>query len=216
MKKINFHIISLFPEVFQVYFNSSIIGRAQTKGIIKINYYQLRDFLNTDKDRLDGRPYGGGPGMVIKAPVVIKAVRQIIGRKKKVKVIFLDPRGYQFDDEIAENWSESFQHLVLVAGRYEGIDARAAEILTADKVSIGSYILSGGELPAMVVVDAVARRLPGVLGSGDSLEDTRPAGSAIYTRPEIIKDKGKHYSVPAVLKSGHHQKINQWKKKTNK
>ncbi|HEY4517770.1 MAG TPA: tRNA (guanosine(37)-N1)-methyltransferase TrmD [Candidatus Paceibacterota bacterium] len=232
MKKkpaIHFHIVTLFPEAMQGYFNSSIIGRAVKDGIIKVSYYNPRDYTKDKWRRIDRRPYGGGPGMVIEAEPVVKAAEaalrkitkgklydisySLLASRLKTKIIFFSAGGKQFTNKNARAYARGMEHLILIAGHYEGIDVRAQKILKAESVSVGPYVLSGGEAPALVVADAVARQIPGVLGTFESLEEERVASSDVYTRPEVLVYKGKKYRVPKILLSGHHAKIESWKRK---
>jgi tRNA (guanine37-N1)-methyltransferase len=141
-----------------------------------------------------------------------------LGRKdrKKVKILFFEPNGAQFSNTRAEAIVHEFSHIILICGRYEGIDARVKKILKAESCTIGPYVLTGGELPAMVVIDAIARRVKGVLGSDESVEENRISSSEVYTRPEILLWKGKRYEVPKVLLGGNHKEIEAWKQKSNK
>ncbi|MEK7514566.1 MAG: tRNA (guanosine(37)-N1)-methyltransferase TrmD [Patescibacteria group bacterium] len=208
----NFHVVTLFPEAFSSYLGESIISRAQEDRKVKIKFYNPRDFADDKWRRVDQKPYGGGPGMVMQALPVLKAVAKAQG-KKKAKIIFLSPRGKQFTNADADSLAKFKGDIILISGRYEGIDARVTKILKPQEYSIGPYVLTGGELPAMVIIDAVARRLPGVLGNEGSIEETRTASSDVYTRPETIVYKGKKHSVPKVLLSGHHKNIEAWRKK---
>jgi len=218
----HFHVITLFPEVCQAYTDASIIARAQktnkgkgakTRGRkITINYYNPRDFSKNKHQKVDDRPYGGGPGMVLAAPPLLAAWQKAVGRKRnqnKVKTIILSPRGQPFTNQLAKRYAAKYNHLVLVSGRYEGIDTRVQKALKADLLQVGECVLTGGELPALYVVDAVARHVPGVLGEARSLEDARVTTGETYTRPESITFKNKKLSVPQVFLSGHHAKINQ-------
>lgn len=211
---LHFHIITLFPEAFESYFGSSMLKRAQADKKIKISLYNPRDFTKNKHHRVDQRPYGGGPGMVLEAEPVLKAIEKAKGRKKKVKVIFFSPSGKEFDTSYAKKLSRNYTDIILIAGHYEGVDERVAKIARAEKVSIGPYVLTGGELPAMIITDAVSRFVPGVLGKYESLEDERISSSEVYTRPEVLKWKGKNYKVPKVLLSGDHKKIEEWKKES--
>lgn len=207
-----FHIITLFPNSFDSYINESIIARAVKTGKIKIKFYNPRDFTKDKHKRVDQKPYGGGPGMVLEAEAILKAVDKAVGRKnKKIKVIFLAPNGKQFDNTYAKKLSQKYKDIVIISGRYEGIDARVIKILKAEVITVGPFILTGGELPAMIILDAVARQIKGVLGNEDSIEEKRIASSDVYTRPEVLKYKGKNYRVPKVLLSGDHKKINEWR-----
>ncbi|MDP3725801.1 MAG: tRNA (guanosine(37)-N1)-methyltransferase TrmD [bacterium] len=209
---ITFHIISLFTDSFS-YLNQSMLGRAIKRGKIKIKIYNLRDFANDKHKTTDDKPYGGGPGMVLKAEPIIKAVQKIKKNKKRVKIIALSADGDMFTNTHARTLAKNSTHIVLIAGHYEGVDARVAKILKAEKISVGQYIVTGGELPAMIVVDAVARQIPGVLGTLESIEEKRIASPEVYTRPEILVYKKKKYRVPKVLLSGNHKKIEEWRAK---
>lgn len=208
----NFHIITLFPEMFNSYMNGSILGRAIEDKKIKIKFYNPRDFTKDKNRRIDRKPYGGGPGMVIEAMPIIKAVEKAKSKKKKVKIIFLSPSGTQFDNNYAKKKAKKYSDIIIISGRYEGVDARVKKAFKMEDVSIGNYVLTGGELPAMVIIDCVSRQIEGVLGDFNSLEDSRVASSEVYTRPETIEYKGKKYRVPKVLLSGDHKKIDEWKK----
>lgn len=207
----NFHIVTLFPEVCKAYTDASLLGRAKKNKKVKVSYYNPRDFTRSKSRSVDDRPYGGGPGMVLEAESVLRAAEKAIGRKKKVKVLIMSPRGKSFDQAYAKRLAKNYKDVVLISGRYEGIDARVKKILKAEEVSVGNYVLTGGELPALTVVDAVSRNISGVLGKGESLEDTRVASGEMYTRPEVFTWKGKKYRVPKVLVSGDHKKIEQWR-----
>ena len=163
--------------------------------------------------RVDQRPYGGGPGMVLEAESVLKAAAKAIGRKRDVEVVFFSPGGKQFEQKDAVRIAKKAKHVVFLCGHYEGIDARAVKILNAKPVSVGPYVLTGGELPAALVADAVTRNIKGVLGNAESLEDSRIASPEVYTRPEVLEWKRKKYRVPKVLVSGHHKNIEEWRKK---
>ena len=208
----NFHIITLFPEMFGSYLKGSILGRAIEDKKIKIKFYNPRDFTKDRNRRIDRKPYGGGPGMVIEAMPVIKAIEKAKGGKKKVKIIFLSPSGAQFDNNYAKKAAKNYSDIIIICGRYEGVDARVKKAFKMEDVSIGNYVLTGGELPAMAIVDCVSRQIEGVLGDFDSLEDSRVASSDVYTRPDVIEHKGKKYRVPKVLLSGDHKKIEEWKR----
>lgn len=209
----NFHVITLFPEICQTYTDASVLGRAQKtdkgKGAkvrgkkISVNYYNPRDFTTDKHNKADDRPYGGGPGMVMKAEPILKAWEKAVGRKKaKIKTLIMSPRGMKFDQAMAKGLAGKYEHVVLISGRYEGIDARVKQILKADEVSVGDYVLTGGELPALTIIDAVAREIPGVLGTFESLEDQRISSGEMYTRPEILIHKKTKYQVPEVFLNG--------------
>ncbi len=209
-----FHVITLFPETIRPYVDDSILGRAQEKKIIAVKYYNPRDFTKDKHHRVDRRPYAGGPGMVLEAEPFLKAAMKAKGKKtKRVKTVFFATDGKQFTNVMARNWAKKYDDIIFLAGRYEGIDARAPKILKAEKISVGPFVLTGGELPAMIVIDALARQIPGVLGSFESVEEERTASPDVYTRPEVLEWKKKKYRVPKVLLSGDHKKIEAWKLK---
>lgn len=210
---LHFHVITLFPNTIKAYAEESIVGRAQGKKKVKVSIYNPRDFTKDKHKKVDDRPYGGGPGMVLKAEPILKAVAKAVGRKKKVKIIFFSPGGKQFDAHYAKRLSKYHKDLVLIAGHYEGVDARVQKILRAEAISVGPYVLTGGELPSMVVIDTVARYISGVLGCDMSLEEKRIASKEVYTRPPIFQHKGKAYRVPKILLSGHHKKLDEWRAK---
>ena len=206
-----FHIITIFPESFDSYLSESILARAIKNKKIQIKFYNPRDF--TKDRRVDYKPYGGGPGMVMKAEPVIKATKKAIGRKKSVKVLFLSPGGKLFDNVMARKLSCDYKDIVIICGNYEGIDVRVKKVFRAQEISIGDYVLTGGALPAMILIDVISRQVEGVLNKIESLEENRVSSSEVYTRPEVIKYKNKNYKVPKVLLSGHHKKIEEWKQK---
>lgn len=216
---IHFHIITLFPESIEPYLTSSILGRAIEKKLIKISYYDPKKYAVGKHKRVDQRPYGGGPGMVLEPTAVLgaaeKALKTITKRqetKKKPEILFFATDGEQFSEEMAKKLARK-KDILLICGRYEGVDARVPKILKAKPVSVGPYVLTGGELPAASVIDAVARFIPGVLGKIESLERNRVSSPEVYTRPDVLTWKKKKYKVPKVLKSGHHANINKWKQK---
>ncbi|MBI2613008.1 tRNA (guanosine(37)-N1)-methyltransferase TrmD [Candidatus Kaiserbacteria bacterium] len=212
----HFHIITLFPDSIEPYLKSSIIGRAQKAKKIKISFYDPKKFTRDKYGRVDRRPYGGGPGMVLEPDAILRAAEKALRRAQgKPEKIFFSTDGKQFDETMAKKLSKK-KAILLIAGHYEGIDERVAKILKAKKVSMGPYILTGGELPAATVIDAVSRFVPNVLGKAESLEAGRVASPEVYTRPETLVWKGKKYKVPSVLRSGHHANIDAWKKKRRK
>ncbi len=231
-----FHLVTLFKESVEPYMCSSILKRAQEKGIISIKYYNPRDFVEAKKQkkdseknelsysdlRVDNRPYGGGPGMVIEALPIIRSIESAIGKKiknarnkSKVKIVFFSPSGAQFTNEIAETFKK-YTDIVFVCGRYEGIDARVKKIFPMVDISVGPYVLTGGELPAMIMIDTITRRIPGVLGHFDSIEENRVASPDVYTRQEVIEYNVKKYRVPKVLLSGNHKEMEKWKEERRK
>lgn len=220
---VNFHVVTIFPEVMKAYTDASVLGRAQKtdkgKGAkvrgkkIEVSYYNPRDFSKNKHHKVDERPYGGGPGMVMTAEPILKAVEKAVGRKKGAKILIMSPRGKTFDQKMAQDFAKKYKHLVLISGRYEGIDARVKKILKAEDISVGEYVLTGGELPALTIIDAIARNIPGVLGTFESLEDERTTSGEAYTRPEVLEYKGKKYKVPQVLVEGDHKKIEAYRGK---
>jgi tRNA (guanine37-N1)-methyltransferase len=206
----HFHIVTLFPDSFESYFNASILKRAISDKKIKISFYNPIDFLKA-KERVDDKPYGGGPGMVMRAEPVAKAIAKAVGKKTDYKIIFFTPAGEKFTNVSAKKYVETTKNLIFVCGRYEGIDARILEMFPCEKVSIGDYVLTGGELPAMIMIDAISRNIKGVLGDLDSVEENRISSPYVYTRPEVLKYKAKNYKVPDVLLSGHHKEIDKWR-----
>jgi tRNA (guanine37-N1)-methyltransferase len=209
----HFHMITLFPGAFDSYLGESILKRAIEDKKIKVSFYNPRDFTKDKWRRIDRRPFGGGPGMVIEALPVIKAIEKAIGKKKNAKIIFLSPSGKQFTNEYASKVADKFKDIVIISGRYEGIDARIKKAFKMEDVSIGPFVLTGGELPAMLIIDCIARQVEGVLGNFDSREEARIASSDVYTRPEVLEYKGKKLKVPKILLSGHRAKIDDWKLK---
>lgn len=215
----NFHVITLFPEVIDAYTQASILGRAQREKFITVKTYQLRDTAGNKWGKVDERPYGGGPGMVLRAEPVIRAVINIqknISKRRlerKIKVIVTAAGGRPLTNVYAKALLKKYSDIIIVCGRYEGIDARVKKILKVKEISVGPYILTGGEVPAMAIIDATARQIKGVLGKFESLEESRVASCEVYTRPEVLKVKGKNYKVPKVLLSGHHAKMDVWKSK---
>lgn len=226
-----FHIITIFPEMFDSYLKESIIGRAIKDKKISIKFYNPMDFCEP-KRRVDDRPYGGGPGMVLRPELFLEAYAaavknfsRVLGRwsaksarktshnLRNVKIILFSPSGKKFDTAYAKKSARKYTDIILISGRYEGIDMRVQKILRAEEISIGDYVLTGGELPAMVLIDSISRQIPGVLGKYESLEEERVSSSEVYTRPEVLKYKNKNYRVPKVLLSGNHKKIEEWKKR---
>jgi len=239
----NFHVITLFPHIFDSYINESILGRAQKEKKLKFNFYNPRDFVTPTKTqkkndkpylRVDDKPYGGGAGMVLMAEPILKAFSKVeskIKNKKKTKVVIFSAKGKPFDQKMAYDWAKKYENIVFVTGRYEGIDERVTDILKAEEISIGSYVLTDGDVAAMVVASAVGRLIPGVI-SLDSLKEESHWNLVLegekngslgshgleyphYTRPEVLTYKKKKYKVPAVLLSGNHAKIDEWRKSVN-
>jgi len=207
-----FDVITLFPETIEAYTSASILGRAQKAKLLKIKAHQLRDASKHKWKQVDFRPYGGGPGMVLEAESIVKSVEKARKKNKKVKVIVTSAGGKPLTNVYARSLTK-FDQVIIVCGRYEGIDARAIKILKADEVSVGPYVLTGGEVPALAIIDATARHIKGVLGKFDSLEEGRVASHDVYTRPEVFEYKEKKYRVPKVLLSGNHKLIDEYRSK---
>ncbi len=214
-----FHIITIFPDIFSSYLNESIIGRAIKNKLISVKFYNPRDFIKAPKNNyrpVDDKPYGGGPGMVMRAEPLLKAVEKAVSsiksKNKKVLIINFIPSAEKFTTTFAKSVSKKYTDIILICGRYEGIDARVDKILKTKKLSIGDYVLTSGEITAMILVDCVSRQIEGVLGNHESLEEERISTSEVYTRPEVLKYKNKNYKVPKILLSGNHKKIEEWKK----
>ena len=221
---ITFDIITIFPGMFEGYLNESLIARAQKKKLIKITAHNLRKWTRDNHQTVDDRPFGGGLGMVLKVEPIYKAVKSILkvkSKKSKAKVILFTPRGKKFNQKMAYQLSKSDQ-IIFICGRYEGVDERVAEKIADMELSIGDYDLMGGELPAMVAIEAISRLVPGVLGKEALLKEriTNSGGFieyAQYTRPENFSPKkGVAWRVPKVLLSGDHKKIEDWKTKHGK
>jgi len=233
----NFHIITLFPNSFDSYLGESIVKRAIEDTKITVAFYNPRDFADNAYKRIDQKPYAGGPGMVIQAEPVIKAVEDVLKRIAKrdmrstsmknskgtktrnskfmsrTSILFFSPSGKQFDTAYAKKNVKKYTDVIMICGRYEGIDERVKKVFKMEDLSVGPFVLTGGELPAMLVLDCMARQVEGVLGNFNSLEESRVASSAVYTRPEVFEYNGKKYRVPKVLLSGDHKKIEEWREK---
>ena len=217
----NYHVITIFPKTIDTYVSESILGRAISSKKISVTTYNPMDYLEDSKfgklkRRVDDKPYGGGPGMVLRAEPVMKALSKAIGRKSKVLVVHFAPRASMFTTAEAKKFagqyvSKEIKDIVFICGRYEGIDSRIEEMFPGVRYSIGDYVLTGGELPALVMIDSISRQLPGILGDPDSREEERISASSYYTRPESITHKGTQYDVPQVLTSGDHKKIDEWR-----
>lgn len=207
----NFHVMTLFPEMIERAMGESITGRAIKAGYISVNAVDIRDFANNKHNRVDDYPYGGGAGMVMQAEPVYQCYESICSRigEKRPRVVFMTPQGRTFNQQIAEELSQEGD-LVLLCGHYEGIDERVLERIVTDNVSIGDYVLTGGELPALVVMDTISRLVPGVLNNGMSAVKESFSDNLLeypqYTRPEEWRGE----KVPPVLLSGHHKNIAAW------
>jgi len=208
-------IITIFPEMFAPVLNESIVKRAQNKGKVKICVHDLRDYTFDKHRKVDDRPFGGGSGMVMNPEPIFNAVKALTGDRRpatgRQKIILLAPQGKKLDHKMAKRLSKC-KHLILICGHYEGVDDRVREALVDEVVSIGDYVLTGGELPAMVLVDSIVRLIPGVLGDKNSLNFESFEGNLLeypqYTRPALFKGM----SVPGILLSGDHKKIDAWRR----
>lgn len=208
-----FDILTIFPDFFESPLKQSILGKAIEKGLIDVGIHNIRDFALDKHNTTDDSPYGGGDGMVMKAEPIVRAVEAVKGsRKSEVKVILATPQGRQLNQHIAAELAQS-SNLIIICGRYEGVDERVKELVVDMEVSIGDYVLSGGEIPALVIVDAVTRLIPGVLGSDMSAGDDSFSEGLLeypqYTRPESFRG----LTVPDILLSGNHQKIKNWRRR---
>ena len=221
-----FDIITIFPNIFDSYFKESIIKRAQKKKLIKIKIRNLRDYADDRHQTVDDRPYGGGFGMVLLVEPIYRAVKAIRNKSrfKKRKIILLSAKGKKFN-QLAARRLAKLNQIIIVCGHYEGVDERVAKYIADEEISIGDYVLTGGELPAMVIVDAITRLIPGVIKEGSLKEESfnklkiENCKLGItheyphYTRPEEIVIDGKKRRVPRVLLSGDHKKIKEWREK---
>lgn len=217
-----FDILTIFPNIFDSYFNESIIKRAQKEKFIKIKIHNIRENATDKHKTVDDTPYGGGPGMLMKIEPIYKTLKKI-KLSKKSKIILFTPTGRKFDQKIAKEYSKLDQ-IIMINGHYEGIDSRIDEFID-EKISIGDYVLTNGNLPAMILVDSITRLLPGVLGNEesfkqDSFYDNNDTEYPQYTKPEIFKyrknKKTIELKVPPVLISGNHKLIEEWRNKNKK
>lgn len=202
-------ILTLFPEMFEGPLSESIVKRAQEKNLVEIKIHNLRDWAKDKHRVVDGKPFGGGAGMVLRVEPIFSALEDL--KQKDSRVILLSPQGEKYSQEKAQNLSK-LGHIIFIAGHYEGFDERIRENLIDEEISIGDYVLTGGELPTMVIVDSIVRLIPGVLGDEESLQDETHSEPGVkkypmYTRPEDFKG----WKVPKVLLSGDHKKIEAWK-----
>lgn len=211
-----FDIITIFPRIFDSYFGESILKRAREKGLIDIATHDLRDYTTDKHKTVDDTPYGGGAGMVLKVEPIFKALKDIRpttnDSQQKTRTILFSAKGKRFTQEDARRLA-GYDRLIMLCGRYEGVDERVAENLIDEELSIGDFVLTGGEIPAMVVVDAVTRLLPGVLGNEDSAEYESHAEPGVLEHPQYTKpEEFNGWRVPEVLLSGHHAEIEKWRK----
>lgn len=219
-----FDIITIFPKIFDSYLNESILKRAQEKKLIQVKINNLRDFSKDKHRKVDARPFGGGAGMILMAEPILRAADKI-KKEKKSKIIILSAKGKQLNQKIIYNWANKYRQLILISGRYEGIDERVTKALRAEEISIGPYVMTDGDVGAMAIVSAVSRLIPGVIKLESLKEESywnlllkkeknAPAEFLEYphyTRPEVFEYKNKKYRVPKVLLSGNHKKIGEWR-----
>lgn len=210
-------VLTIFPQMFDVPFSFGIFKRAIDQNLVSINVHNIRDYSHDKHHTVDDYPHGGGPGMVLKPEPIFEAVAAVKAQlpdesgTAQLPIILLTPQGRLFNQQIAMELSK-YRHLIMICGRYEGIDERVVEHLVTDEISIGDYVLTGGELPALVVIDTVIRLLPGVLGSEDSVQEDSHANGLLeypqYTRPAVFRD----WPVPEILLSGNHAQIARWRR----
>ncbi len=212
MIEMQIDVITAFPEMLQAFFGESILKRAQEKNLVQIEMWDLRTFASDKHKTIDDYPYGGGPGMILKPEPIFKAVDKIKKKhpKKNTKIVLMTPQGERYSQKKAKELSKA-DHLVLICGHYRGVDERIIQKLVTDEISIGDYIITGGELPAAVIIDSVVRLLPGVLGDFDSAMGDSFSGNHLdhphYTRPAEFR----RMKVPEVLLSGHHDRVRAWR-----
>ena len=221
--QMKFDIITIFPELFKGFIGESLLARAQKKKLVKINLHNLRKWTDDKHQTVDGRPYGGGAGMVLKIEPIFRAVKSLVSykvRKVKTRIILLSAKGKTFTQKDAQRLSK-YDQIIFICGRYEGVDERVAKHISDEEVSIGNYVLFGGEVPAMVIIEAVSRLIPGVVAKEESVKNESFTKNTAkehphYTRPEVFILNGKKLKVPPVLLSGNHKDIEEWRTKTSK
>ena len=229
----NFHIITIFPKIFDSYFSESIIKRAREKKLVNIKIHNLRDYTSDKHKTVDDTPYGGGAGMVLKVEPIYKCLEKIqkslkarlfpskslalgIPQSQALRVILFSAKGKRYTQNDAKRLSK-YENIVMICGRYEGVDERVAKHLVDEDISIGEYVLTGGEIPAMAVVDSVARLIPGALGNAESPKDESFSKKNYLEYPQYTKPaEFKKWKVPDILLSGDHKKINIWREKHSK
>ena len=206
-----FTVLTLFPEQIEQGFHTSITGRAADKGLLSLRCINFREYSDRQNGYVDDYPYGGGAGMVLQAPPIYRAYQAAVGDGPRPRLVYMTPQGRVFNQALARELARE-EELYILCGHYEGVDERVLDEIVTDRISIGDYVLTGGELPALVVMDAVSRMVPGVLGNGESGEDESFMNGLLeypqYTRPEVFLDR----PVPEILKSGHHAKIARWRR----
>jgi tRNA (guanine37-N1)-methyltransferase len=214
-----FHAITIFPKMFHSYLNEGILKRALDKKIISFETHNLRDWTTDKHQSVDDTPYGGGAGMLMKIEPLYKAIKAVKKNKKNCQVILMSASGKKWNQQLAQKYSKS-KEVVFICGRYEGVDARISEFID-DEISIGDYVLTGGELPALIIMDSISRLLPGVLGNDFSSTEESHSEQGIleypqYTKPAVFIAGRKKYEVPEVLLGGNHKEIAKWRKENQK
>lgn len=214
-----FDIVTIFPKLFTNFLSESLLARAQKKKLIKINLRNLRKWADDKHQTVDGRPYGGGAGMLLKIEPIFRAVKslKLKVKSKTSRVILLSAKGKTFDQKKAQQLSK-YDQIILICGRYEGVDERVARYVADEEISIGNYVLFGGEVPAMVIMEAISRLIPGVVAKEESVKNESFTKNTVkehphYTRPEVFVLNDKKLKVPTVLLSGNHKKIEEWRRK---
>lgn len=216
-----FHIITIFPKIFDSYFNESIIKRALKKNLIDIKIHNLRDWTTDNHKTVDDAPFGGGAGMVMKIEPLYKSLKSIksLTKSRGTKTILLSAKGLTWNQTTAKKYSK-LKNLILICGRYEGVDERITEFVD-EEISIGDYVLTGGEIGALTMIDSITRLLPGALGNSESAKNESHTVPGVlehpqYTRPEVFEANNKKFRVPKILLSGNHKKVEEWRKKHSK
>jgi tRNA (guanine37-N1)-methyltransferase len=219
-----FHLLTIFPDIFDSYLNESILKRASEKKIVKFSTHNLRDWTDDKRRTIDDTPYGGGAGMLMKIEPLYKAISAIKKLDKKTKpakrkVILMAASGKTWNQAMAKKYSK-LDEIIFICGRYEGVDARIKNFID-EEISVGDYVLTGGELPALTIIDSITRLIPGVLGNKNSIVEESHSEEGVneypqYTRPEVFKVGTKKYPIPKILLSGNHKKIKEWREKNQK
>lgn len=214
-----FHAITIFPQMFHSYLNEGILKRALDQKIISFETHNLRNWTTDKHQSVDDTPYGGGAGMLMKIEPLYKAIKAVKKAKKNCKVVLMSASGKRWNQQLANEYSK-YKEIIFICGRYEGVDARISNFID-DEISIGDYVLTGGELPALIIMDSITRLLPGALGNNYSATEESHSEEGVleypqYTKPAIFKTGRKSYEVPDVLLSGNHQEIEKWRREKQK